>query len=376
MQDEIDKLAAKYRKLHDPLDDAGARLIADVVDFVFREVGGMTAIVQSKALADTRGDVLQALQNAPHATSAMRQIAGADGAYTPFLTHAERWHATLRKSATSDRWLAILKEFDAAVRQPLEHLTGGHVQGWFDDLLLAGKAPATVRFRRLGLSTFWQWMGSRELVDGERNPFAGRRIKSRQNKVERAKSAKIGFPPAEIPKLWQEAERFGDFELFVAIQLGIHMGWRLEEIAQLRCKRCASDGRPALYRGRHEDRSRIRSLPVPSAIIPLVEQLMQRTDSDGYLIRSTAKNKWKRRGNTIGQRFSRLKTRLGYDRRRSFHSLRHSFATLLNAAGCPLPMIRDLMGHGNDSVTVGYIDESTLRERLHWLDRALQFLAA
>ena len=138
--------------------------------------------------------------------------------------------------------------------------------------------------------------GTRELVDGERNPFAGRRIKSRQNKVERAKSAKIGFPPAEILKLWQEAEGFGDFELFVAIQLGIHMGWRLEEIAELRCSDVHRTGGLLYIEGGMKTEAGIRSLPVPSAIIPLVEQLMQRTDSGGYLIRSTAKNKWKRRG--------------------------------------------------------------------------------
>ena len=64
MQDEIDKLAAKYRKLHDPLDDAGARLIADAVDFVFREVGGRTAMGRAGRSPIRVATCWQALQSA------------------------------------------------------------------------------------------------------------------------------------------------------------------------------------------------------------------------------------------------------------------------------------------------------------------------
>jgi integrase len=377
LRDEIDRLAAEFRKLNEPLDDAGAALVVRAIDFAFQRVGGSTSMAQHKALADARGDVLTALHTAPHATkaiNAMRQIAGADGAHTPFLTHAERWHATLRKSATSDRWLNILREFDEAVGQPLERLNGGHVQGWFDDLLGAGKSPATVRFRRLALSTYWQWMGSRELVDGEKNPFAGRKIKSRQTKIERAKSAKAGFPPSEVPRLWQTAEEYGDHDLSYASQLSAWMGWRLEEAAQLKATDVHQMAGVTYISGGLKSEAGLRTLPVPSAIVPLVAKLAQRKDADGYLIRSTANNKWQLRGSVIGQRFSRLKTRLGYDRRRSFHSLRHTYASMLSAAGVPLAVIRDLMGHASDgNVTLDYIDESTLRERLVWLDRAIKF---
>ena len=47
----------------------------------------------------------------------------------------------------------------------------------------------------------------------------------------------------------------------------------------------------------------LRSIPVPSAILPLVKHLMKRTDTDGYLIRSTANNKWHVRGSPLGSGF-------------------------------------------------------------------------
>ena len=120
----------------------------------------------------------------------------------------------------------------------------------------------------------------------------------------------------------------------------------------------------------------LRSIPVPSAILPLVKHLMKRTDTDGYLIRSTANNKWHVRGSPLGQRFSKLKRRLSYDRRRTYHSLKHTFTSLLAQARCPLGMVRDLVGHegnGEAAVTIGYIDEHDLRARLVWLDRAIRF---
>ncbi len=374
LQEQIDKLAAKYRQEHDS--DAEARLVVDVIDFVFREVGGMTRLHQCTALTECQGDAPPALLTAPYsrrAIGALNQIRHLDGNHTPFITHALRWEATLGKSKTSDRWIVIIRDFDAAVGQPLERLFGRHVQTWIDDLLSSGKSTATVRFRRNALSAYWTWMASHELVDGEANPFAGRRIRSRQTKVERAKSAKIGFPLSEVPRLWQEAEAYGDQELSHAIKLAIYMGWRLEELAQLKATDVHQMAGVTYIAAGLKSEAGLRELPVPTAILPLVQQLMQRQDSDGYLIRSTANNKWKLRGSKIGQRFTRLKQKLAYDRRRSFHSLRHSFATMLSAAGCPLPVMRDLLGHAGNDVTLGYVDESDLRDRLVQLDRAIRF---
>ena len=151
-RDMIDTLAARYRKLHDPMSDADARLVADAIDFVFQRIGGATAIEQAKALADARGDVPEALQTTPHArraVNALNQIARPGDAVTPFLTYLERWEATLSKTKVHAAWIAILKEFDLAVGQPLEALAGHHVQRWIDDLLSrVSPVTGTVQNRR------------------------------------------------------------------------------------------------------------------------------------------------------------------------------------------------------------------------------------
>jgi integrase len=112
---------------------------------------------------------------------------------------------------------------------------------------------------------------------------------------------------------------------------------------------------------------------VPTRLIPLVTKLAARTDSDGYLIRASDKNKYGLRGNAIGQRFGVLKRRLGYGPRHTFHSIRHSFATMLSRGGVPMEGIRDLLGHEDGNVTEGYIDESELLARLEWIDKSIRF---
>lgn len=375
LRDEIDKLAAEFRKLNSPLDDAGAVLVAKAIDFVFQRVAGMASLQQHKALSDARGDVMGAIQTAPNAAravSAMQQIAGSGDAQTPFLTHSERWYATLSQTKTHAAWLANLKEFNLAVNQPLERLAGRHVQVWIDNLLHR-VAVGTVQFKLGGLSAYWKWMASHQIVNGEVNPFRGREVKSRKSKTERASTKKIGFPPADVRKLWLEAEATGDLELSYAIQLSGYLGWRLEEAARLKIADVHRTGGITYIEGGMKSEAGLRTLPVPTAIVPLVRTLIKRTDSDGYLLRSTASNKWGDRSTGIGKRFSNLKVRLGYDRRRSFHSIRHTFMTLLSRADVPLEMIRDLAGHENGDVTLGYIDPSELLARLEWLDKAIRF---
>jgi integrase len=382
LRDEIDKLAAEFRSLNAPLDDAGARLVVDAIAFAFQKVGGMTALEQHTALTNARGDVLTALQTAPQAggaINALNTITAPGEGQTPFLTYLEKWQATLPKTKTSDARIANVREFDAMVGQALERLSRGHVQTYIDDLLTAGKNPRTVRYKLGGLNAYWKFLQSHEHVDSERNPFLGRAVKSRQTKAERASASKIGFAPGDVPKLWTEAEAYGDRELSHAIKLAYFMGWRLEEICRLKIADVQRTGGVTYISGGMKTESGRRTLPVPSLLLPLVKQLVTRTDSNGYLLCSGASNKWGLRGTAIGTRFSKLKTRMGFDRRRSFHSLRHTYATLLARARVPFDVLRDLLGHeGGEggSVTAGYVDESELRERLIWLDRAIRFDSA
>ena len=56
----------------------------------------------------------------------------------------------------------------------------------------------------------------------------------------------------------------------------------------------------------------------------------------------------------ITRMFHKYAQRLGWDRRLHFHSLRHSFASLLVQRGVSLYEVQNLLGHSNPRVTQIY----------------------
>jgi integrase len=377
LQETINQLAEEFRSTH-PDEHASAVLVSKVANFIFQRVGGLAALEQHRLLQAARGDLPAALAAIPaehrsQAANALRQITGE--AETPFLTHLDRWIAAQRKTKITNQYAKIVREFAGSVDQPIERLTFPRVQGWIDSLLQDGKAPNTVRFRLQACKGYWGWMQDRGLAPTDRNPFSGRRIKSQQSAAERVEGGRNRFDPLDVPRLWEEAERYGDFDLFAAIKLSAYMGWRLEEVCQLRCECVRTDRASGIYHiyGGLKTEAGIRSIPVHPDIRDVVQQLAQRKDSDGYLIRFAGSNKWNRRGNAIGQRFSKMKRRMGYGRSRTFHSLRYTYAYLLAKGRVPMHRIKDLMGHKGRDVTEGYIGDSDLDELAEWVALAIRF---
>ena len=372
IQFTIARLTKEYTdKCQPPLDQAGVVQVREVVSFVFQEIGGVAAVEQHSLLCTMRGDVVAALAATPHgerATEALRQITAGE-TVTPYLRHIDRWIASCRPSKTTEQYEANIREFAAAVTLPIERLTGPAVQGWIEATLKVRSAP-TVRYKLAGNRHYWTWMAANGLASSEHNPFHGRLVKGQETAVERATNARTRFAPIDVPPLWIEAERYGDFDLYAAILLTAHQGWRLEEVCRLRCEDIRVDRETGVrcIRGGLKTEAGVRDMPIPLFCGELVTRLAQRKDSDGYLIRSTGLEKWGNRGGGLSQRFTRLKRRLGHNHTKTFHSLRHDYAHMLSKARVPMHNIKDLMGHKGKSVTEGYIGETGLDEMAYFLN--------
>ena len=110
--------------------------------------------------------------------------------------------------------------------------TGPAVQGWIEATLKVRSAP-TVRYKLAGNRHYWTWMAANGLASSEHNPFHGRLVKGQETAIERATNARTRFAPIDVPPLWIEAERYGDFDLYAAILLTAHQGWRLVQMEPL-----------------------------------------------------------------------------------------------------------------------------------------------
>ena len=109
-----------------------------------------------------------------------------------------------------------------------------------------------------------------------------------------------------------------------------------------------------------------RDIPIHSDIRQVSERL-KRISTDGFLFSGlTCTNEFGNRSKAIGQRYGRLKRKLGFtDKIHSFHSFRSTLATQLLKAGIPLEFAAWIIGYLNpkgvkNNLTSGhYVGELT-----------------
>ncbi len=94
---------------------------------------------------------------------------------------------------------------------------------------------------------------------------------------------------------------------------------------------------------------KIRTIPMNSTVVQL---LAQRKRSSGFVF--TGKRGDKLNGNFVRGRLKAATKALGLDSRLHFHSLRHTFASLLVQKGISLYHVQKLLGHSSPRVTEIY----------------------
>jgi integrase len=373
---ENERLTKDYRRYRNKsLDDAGAALLMDAFDFVFQRQGGMTFVAQAKAPTDTRGDVAEALESLRNPTLAADTLAQISGRATPMLAHLDRWKtATHLRDKTLAQYIVDIEQFALAVMHPIESLTGAHVQTWIEKRLMSDSV-ATVRRKLSGLRSYWEWMQSHDIVSDDARPFWGRKVNGGKSGAEKANEARDRFQPADVVRLWRTADAKGDRMLAATIRIAAYSGIRREGICSLTAASIRRDPDSGIgyFHVAEKTKSGVRDVPIHSAIATLVANLMQHQDADGYLIHSSG-DRYGHRSDAVGKRFTRLKQDLGFGKRHVFHSVRHTFAHLLESAECPEGVAQDLCGHAKVGMTFGlYSGRTRLDHRRDWLERAVQY---
>jgi integrase len=290
---------------------------------------------------------------------------------TPFLFHFDEWKKrTNLKGKTLDQAASDIKQFSTAVSKPLEGLSGGDVQTWIEGLSETVSA-VTVRRKLSALKSYWRWLQSHEHVSPDNRPFDGRTVNDRRTKVERAIDKRQRFEPSDIPKLIQASA--DDPSLQAMICLAAYTGARREGLASL-TKQSVIDieGIPSI-RLQEKTEAGIRTVPIHPEIADLIADLISESE-DGFLIPSDP-NRYGKRGDALGKRFTRLKTSLGFDERHTFHSIRHSVVFLFRRAECPIEIRNQILGHeagdtGAGGDYGGHIDQ---KHKLEWMTKAISY---
>jgi len=217
-------------------------------------------------------------------------------------------------------------------------------------------AVSTVRKMLAGIKGYWNWLIEQRHVNFKVNPWASVRLPSKRRAVSKGVKRRA-FEDNDIKKLLDNSEG----TLRDLILVGAYTGARIDELCSLTVEQCEGD---VLRIREAKTEAGNRNVPIHSAIKQTIERLIQ-SSSDGFLFSGLpGDNKYEDRSKAIGQRFGRLKTRLGFGKELVFHSLRKSFATKLDNALVPEQIAARLLGHEHEAMSFGTYSSGSVEQIL------------
>lgn len=333
-------------------------------------------------MRDAGYDAYAGFRRLPNGEAAAAAVDAITCRATPFLKYFDDWrpHAGLTPRSL-DQAIATIKQFSSTVRQPIEALEAKHVQSWVDALINphgdVGISAKTVNRKPSELRNYWRYLQSHEIVPEDRLPFDHRRVKDPPHRRKTKEERRQRYQPEDIVRLWHAAEQRGDLILSYAIRIAAYSGARLEGPCELKNTDIRADPDTGIEFMRMCDKTEAgdRFVPIHPQIAGLIRTLARNAQKNGgYLLRINANNKYNERGSLIGKRFGILKTKMGFDERFVFHSIRKTVANMFENAECPEGVASDVVGHLKPSMTYGLYSGITKMDlRARWLAKAIRY---
>lgn len=319
-------------------------------------------------------DEAERIEEAKGPQAAQEFAALATGAATATSQYFDDWKDQIKLSAkTKDQMVKDVALLVAAF-PTLEGINKGAVRRWIDKLQAAGAGDASARRILSFCRNYWGYLQRYEVVSKDSAPFTGV-MESAPKKKKGKKATNFAYSPADVVNLWEAARvrpmgaaknAKPDTQLADLIMLGAYTGARIESLCSLKIANIR-DG--AFWIEDDKTEAGTRSVPIHSAIAPLVERL-KKESKDGYLLSGLTFNKYDDRSNAIGKRFGRLKAAQGFGPTHTFHSFRSTVATLLENAGVLENVAADILGHEKGTMSYGlYSGGASLETKREALER-------
>lgn len=265
-------------------------------------------------------------------------------------THLE---TQIKTAKTRDRNKQAVQALSQYLSQEGAHLNFDTVHSWLCTLPPARTTRANYLW---ACRSFWKWANKynstfREQFHNQPCPFDGHEL---PKTGEAAGQKRLAFSKQEIERLYGIAAK-NDTVLANLIKFGAYTGARIEEIGRIRPEDTIFDanGEPIGFKViKSKTDAGIRDVPLHPDLVPLFKELSANASAnDGYLF-AGGKNKYLNRLDYLSKRFGRLKTTEGFGKNHAFHSLRHSFTTLLHQKGVSIEVLPFLTGHETGNFTL------------------------
>jgi integrase len=216
------------------------------------------------------------------------------------------------------------------------------------------------------------------LVSTDMEPFNRLSIQNGARNASNSRTKRLGFTTEQVWLLLQAAQE-SSMVLGDLVRLGMWTGARLGELGALKVQDVhLDDPIPWFSITDSKTAAGIRQVPIHSSLLADMKRMVD-TTQDGYVLSGLAKDRDGNRSYSIGQRFGKLKTRLGFGPLHTFHSFRHTVVTkLLNADGVQHHVVGGLVGHEvvGGGVTLGVYhkgaDLRVLKDAIEKLEYAVE----
>lgn len=252
----------------------------------------------------------------------------------------------IKTEKTRDRLKQCVQRFSDYLAREGAPLNFDTVHGFLETISPARKT----RYNYLWAGrTFWKWANKysqtfREQFKQQPCPFDGHELPRTGDAAGRKR---LAFTQQEIESLHKKASDRDNVPLANLIQLAAFSGARLEEIGRLRPEHAILNeaGEPIGFKiMESKTRAGVRDMPLHPSLTALFKDLMRKaSDNDGYLLPGK-ENKYGNRLEALRKQFSLLKGE-SFNRGYTFHSIRHSVATLLHQSGVSIEVLPYLLGH-------------------------------
>lgn len=211
-----------------------------------------------------------------------------------------------------------------------------------------GLKNRTIKDNLSTLRVYWNWLADQSYAPEDRaNPFDNVTPPA-ENRKAAAEKVRLPFSVEDIRKLHKAIEGGRSKMMLATFMLAIYTGCRIEEITSLETANVTED---TIKIVRAKTAAGNRTIPVHPAIKPVVADLRARGDQ--YLLPDLVANKYGARSPAMSKQFGKVKSKLGYDSKYVFHSLRKTVTTLLEQGGVPENVSADILGHDKKTMTYG-----------------------
>jgi integrase len=286
------------------------------------------------------------------------------GRSTPLLPFYEEWISKLEadsyQAKTIDTYARDAKLFIDHFGT-VDKVTNTSIGHWMMALTDGGMSSNTFGNRVVkGVRSFWGYLKERKHISKEQfNLLLDLAPKEKKTKVALSKVGWVAFTPEEAQQALT-AITAKDEQLNAVVLIAMYTGMRIKEICSLKVIDLKLvEGVQCFEITNAKTLAGDRVVPIHTKLIPLIDKLLLTAKGDHaeipdntYLIPGLTFNKYADRSNAVGKRFGRLKTSLGFNSKKVFHSIRSCVVTQLDRSEFRETSIAKLVGHENPNVTI------------------------